>query len=67
MAQLGAEHTAAYSPQARGRSERAFCTLQDRLSKELALAGVATVAAANDCLRHSYGAAYNAQFAMRAE
>jgi transposase len=36
---LGVEHIAAYSPQARGRSERVFQTLQDRLTKELALAG----------------------------
>jgi transposase len=38
LAQLGIEHIPAYSPQARGRSERAFLTLQDRLPKELALA-----------------------------
>ena len=44
---LGVEHIAAYSPQARGRSERAFQTLQDRLAKELALAGIATIEAAN--------------------
>ena len=67
LAQLGVEHIAAYSPQARGRSERAFRTLQDRLPKELALAGVATVAAANAHLRESYAAAYNAQFAVAAE
>jgi len=36
---LGVEHIAAYSPQARGRSERVFHTLQDRLVKEFALAG----------------------------
>ena len=35
--QLGVEHIGAYSPQARGRSERAFQTLQDRLVKELTL------------------------------
>jgi hypothetical protein len=39
LAQLGIRHIAAYSPEARGRSERAFRTLQDRLPKELALAG----------------------------
>jgi hypothetical protein len=37
---LGVEHIAAYSPQARGRSERLFQTLQDRLVKELALAAI---------------------------
>ena len=44
---LGVEHIAAYSPQARGRLERVFHTLQDRLTKELALAGIATIEAAN--------------------
>ena len=38
LAQLGIEHIGAYSPQARGRSERMFGTLQDRLPKELRLA-----------------------------
>ena len=47
LAQLGIRHIAAYSPEARGRSERAFRTLQDRLPKELALAGIATLEAAN--------------------
>jgi len=37
LERLGVEHIAAYSPQARGRSERVFHTLQDRLVKELAL------------------------------
>ena len=40
LEQLGVEHIGAFSPQARGRSERAFQTLQDRLVKELTLAGV---------------------------
>jgi hypothetical protein len=35
---LGVEHIGAFSPQARGRSERAFGTLQDRLVKEFKLA-----------------------------
>lgn len=47
LAQLGIEHIAAYSPQARGRSERMFRTLQDRLPKELALAGIGDLDAAN--------------------
>ena len=47
MAQLGIRHIAAYSPEARGRSERAFRTLQDRLPKELALPGIVTIEAAN--------------------
>jgi transposase len=64
LAQLGIEHIAAYSPQARGRSERAFRTLQDRLPKELRLAGVSDVAAANRFLREHYIAAYNKAFAI---
>jgi hypothetical protein len=47
LAQLGVEHIAAYSPQARGRSERTFATLQDRLIKELALTGIADIEQAN--------------------
>ena len=67
MQQLGIEHIAAYSPQARGRSERAFLTLQDRLPKELKLAGIATVEAANAWLAATYVPAHNAQFAIAAE
>ena len=67
LKQLGIEHIAAYSPQARGRSERAFGTLQDRLPKELVLAGISTVDAANQWLAESYIADYNERFAIRAE
>jgi len=74
LKQLGIEHIAAYSPQARGRSERAtehakegFHTLQDRLPKELKLAGIDTVEAANVWLRDSYIAEHNARFAIDAE
>ncbi len=67
LSQLGIEHIAAYSPQARGRSERVFHTLQDRLPKEFKLAGIATVEAANRWLRDSYIADYNARFAIQAE
>ena len=67
LAHLGVEHIAAYSPQARGRSERLFRTLQDRLAKELALADITTVAAANACLRDTYIPAHNARFAVKAE
>lgn len=55
LGQLGIDHIAAYSPQARGRSERAFHTLQDRLPKEFKLAGIDTVEAANVWLRDSFG------------
>ncbi len=67
LKQLGIEHIAAYSPQARGRSERVFATLQDRLPKELALAGITTVEAANDWLREVYLPDHNARFAIAAE
>jgi transposase len=67
LAQLGIEHIAAYSPQARGRSERAFGTLQDRLPKELALAGITTVQAANRWIAEVYIPEYNAAFAVEPE
>jgi len=67
LAQLGVEHIAAYSPQARGRSERAFRTLQDRLPKELALAGITTLEAANRFLAEVYIDEYNARFAVQPE
>jgi transposase len=67
LKQLGIEHIAAYSPQARGRSERVFHTLQDRLPKEFKLAGIATVAAANVWLRDTYISEHNGRFAIDAE
>jgi transposase len=67
LAQLGIEHIAAYSPQARGRSERAFRTLEDRLPKELALLGITEIDAANAWLRATYLPAHNARFAVPAE
>jgi transposase len=67
LAQLGIEHIPAYSPEARGRSERAFGTLQDRLPKELALAGITTLAAANRFLREVYLPEHNARFAIAPE
>jgi hypothetical protein len=62
LAHLGIEMIAAYSPQARGRSERAFHTHQDRLCKELAKAGIVTMAAANAYLADVYRPAFNATF-----
>ena len=67
LKQLGIEHIAAYSPQARGRSERTFETLQDRLPKELKLAGIDTVEAANRWLSDVYIAEHNKRFAITAE
>jgi len=63
---LGIEPIAAYSPEARGRSERMFGTLQDRLTKELAQAGISEIAAANAWIRDVYLPAHNARFARPA-
>jgi transposase len=67
LSQLGIEHIAAYSPEARGRSERAFRTLQDRLPKELRLAGITGLEAANRWLAEVYLPEHNARFAVAAE
>ena len=66
LEQLGIEHIGAYSPQARGRSERAFATLQDRLVNELALAGLTDIAAANAFIGGVYLPAHNTRFAIPA-
>jgi hypothetical protein len=65
MAELGIESIAAHSPQAKGRIERLWGTLQDRLTKELRLAGVTTWADANAFLP-AFIARYNARFARPA-
>lgn len=62
LAQLGIRHIAAYSPEARGRSERLFGTLQGRLPKELADAGVATLEDANRYIAEVYLPAHNKRF-----
>ena len=67
LKQLGIEHIAAYSPQARGRSERVFSTLRDRLPKELGLAGITTIEAANRWLGETRMAEHNTMFAVAAE
>lgn len=67
LSQLGIEHIAAYSPQARGRSERVFQTLQDRLPKEFSLAGISTREAANEWLRETFIGEHNKRFAVAAE
>jgi transposase len=63
MAHLGITMIAAYSPEARGRSERAFSTHQGRLPKELALVGINTMEEANRYLRDTYLPAFNRKFA----
>jgi len=62
LKQLGIEMIAAYSPQARGRSERMFRTHQERLPKELAAAGITCMPAANRYLAKVYRPAFNAEF-----
>ena len=62
LQQLGIEMIAAYSPEARGRSERAFRTHQDRLVKELAAAATTDIAAANEHLQQVYLPAFNEEF-----
>jgi hypothetical protein len=66
MRPLGIEMIAAYSPEARGRSERAFAPPQDRLPKEWAWAGISDLAAANRYLAEVYRPRFNAQFAVPA-
>jgi len=66
MKQLGIDMIAAYSPEARGRSERAFGTHQGRLPQELALAGLTEMAQANRYLASVYMPAFNAEFAQPA-
>jgi len=62
MKQLGIEMIPAYSPEARGRSERMFATHQERLVKELALFGITDMDTANRYLREQYLPAFNAEF-----
>jgi transposase len=62
LARLGIEHIPAYSPQARGRSERLNRTVQDRLVNELRVAGITTRAAANTYLRDVFIPHYNDTF-----
>jgi hypothetical protein len=66
LAQLGITHIPSYSPEARGRMERVFGTLQGRLPHELRLAEIATVAAANRFLKERFVPDYNARFAVPA-
>jgi transposase len=66
MKELGVQMIAAYSPQARGRSERSFGTWQGRLPQELRLAGIGTVEEANQFLRDRYIAEFNGKFKVTA-
>lgn len=62
MRYLGIEMIPSYSPEARGRIERAFGTHQDLLPKELALHGITTMDAANRYLLKTYMKAFNKEF-----
>lgn len=64
MDELGIEVIAAHSPQAKGRVERGFETHQDRLVKELRLAGISTIEGANLFLRETYIPKHNRRFAV---
>jgi len=65
MEELGIGLVTAHSPEAKGRIERLFGTLQDRLVKELRLAGISTIPEANEFLK-TYLPKFNAQFGVAA-
>jgi transposase len=67
LAQLGIEHIAGYSPEARGRSERMFGTLQGRLPQELRVRGITEMDEANRFLKEEYIAEHNKLFQVEAE
>ncbi len=67
LQRLGIELIPAYSPEARGRSERMFGTLQKRLPQELRLAGITEIDEANRFLKEVYLPQHNARFAAPAE
>jgi len=62
LQELGIQMIPAYSPQARGRSERNFGTWQGRLPQELRLRGITTLEGANEFLREEYIAEFNHRF-----
>ncbi len=66
LRELGIQMIPAYSPQARGHSERNFGTWQRRLPQELRVQGIRTVEAANQFLRERYIAEFNRRFAVPA-
>ena len=66
VAEPGIDMIPAYSPEARGPSERAFRTHQGRLPKELTLAGISDMEATNRYIRDEYMPRFNAEFARPA-
>jgi len=67
MEKLGVEVVHAYSPQAKGRVERLFGTLQDRLVKELRLRGISTIEEANRYANEEFIPRFNAKFSVTAQ
>ena len=67
LTRLGIEHIAAYSPEARGRGERMFGTLQGRLPKELRLFDITDIDEANRYIREIYLPMHNDLFATPAQ
>ncbi len=66
LAQLGIEHIPSYAPEARGRMERVFGTLQGRLPPLLRLAGIDDLESANRWLAEVYIGEHNGRFAVTA-
>lgn len=66
LQELGVKMIAAYSPQARGRSERTFGTWQGRLPQELRVRGIKDLAQANELIRNEYMAEFNSRFTVSA-
>jgi hypothetical protein len=64
MSELTIEPITAHSSQAKGRVERLFNTLQDRLIKELRLAGISTIDKANEFLEKTFLPKFNASFSV---
>lgn len=61
---LGIQLITAHSPEAKGRVERMFGTLQDRLVKEFKLQGITDINTANKFLKEKYIATFNEKFAV---
>ncbi len=66
LAPLGIRHIPSYSPEARDRMDRAFGTSQGRLPQELRVRGLTSMAAANQYLRDTFIAEFNARFVVPA-
>ena len=65
LKELGIQHIPAYSPQARGRSERMFQTIQNRLPKELEMMNIRTMEEANEYLINVYIPKHNKEFCVQ--